>query len=386
MRLLALLFAVTPALAGLGCGAIDTLDDPDGLPVESSSLHERLDAIGPTMRATLAAPIPGDRAFVRDDADLFGAVDRVGQLGLPGEDGVGGLVHVAVVAVDATTGRVQVERVEDRAAPCWAEDAPTASLGFDVGYRWLAWVDADALAPVVRDPVSLGFDDGTSITVASGVVSASGEAWGAREWAVTRGEGRPFVDLALPAAHLGQSYAARESVETDGHVAQVDTPTLDGRPWPGVIGSGRVSGATPSDDPGFVHVGDGCIDVHLRVESLSWNVPAMCGGGRGFGYGSLREWVIQPDVEATWPDGSAAGVTRRRVVHHNEPFESDGRLCFDTLVFAGFDAAGQVTVCHRIEDVTGPSWPNHSRIELPPILVDEVDAPDTAVDDEPLAP
>lgn len=355
----------------IGCGAIDALDDPDAIEVASSTFHERIDAIGPTARAVVADPIPGQWALIRDDAALLEGDATVGRAGTPGDAEVGGVLHVTVLGYDPATQRVRIERNDVRSAPCWWDDTPfPATSGFDGMYRWQAEVAIESVVPVVRTALSIEFDDHTRITVGEGVPAVAGDPWGQREWAVSRGLDWGQQPIAVPTSHLGHSYAPRDAPSYPGGRGGLVEPTLDGQPWVGIGPWGWATGIEPEESTGFALVGDDCIRARVQVEDVSWNLPGVCGGGRGWGTGTLQIWTVREGAEATWPDGSAAGVTLRELDLTTAPVARDDRWCFELPMHGGPAPTGHVTVCHADADVSPPTWPNHATISVGDLTIE----------------
>lgn len=94
-------------------------------------------------------------------------------------------------------------------------------------------------------------------------------------------------------------------------------------------------------------VSDNCRRVEVVIDTEDPRRQQGGGGGGGmgmFGRPKPTEWIIASGAPAYWPDGSAAGTTRRRWTTKVEPEMVDGRSCWKV----GLD----LRVCHDEASVT----------------------------------
>ncbi len=209
-------------------------------------------------------------------------------------------------------------------------------------YELRAFVRKRDLVPVLPKSYSVGYADGTGVTVSAGSVV---RPVAANEWVVDRGVELP-VELELDDVAL--SYARVKPQTTRGHdtgwIAESATVRLDGHrlaQGSELAGFALVS-RNDSNTGALVQLTNRCVSMRVLVPPDA--VRAGGGGGMGtIGNRSQHTWTIRADAKAYWQDGHEAGRTVRARTTTDRPLIADGRMCFTVRAF---------TICHDPGDVT----------------------------------
>jgi hypothetical protein len=222
-----------------------------------------------------------------------------------------------------------------------------------VAYELRAFVRKRDLVPVLAKSYSVGYADGTGLTLSAGVVVRPTEDG----IVVDRGVELPLEvrddDIAL-------SYAKTKTRDpgegAGGWLADEAEVKLDGRPLANA--GARLSlfyeivARDDGPDGSLVQLAARCVTMRVLAAPTDVKHGGATGlGSIGTGSGTAgvlggtlpRRWRVRATAPAYWPDGTKAGRTVRTITSAMAPLQLGERLCFP--------AAG-LTLCHDAADVS----------------------------------
>jgi hypothetical protein len=255
----------------------------------------------------------------------------------------------AVVRVLESRGsfvRVETVSITGQRSHCWRAGIPYADK-----YVLRMWVRRVDLAPVIGREVSVGFADGSGVTVGVGVplvfrdgveVSVLGER----------------LDLGLSDEDISLSYdrAGLEEPRERLPWQVLDYRSefrLDGRAIDGEDVSWPVLGVEDEGDVRRVSVGNECISADLITRDPDPVVPDRGGaGGMVAGIGDLGRkpgpaapWTVPQGAAILWSDGSEAGYVRRKHDRRQSGTQRGELQCFPWR--------NGIDLCHKRSELRG---------------------------------